>query len=211
MGWFLCKRLGLWKTNNCIELFNDVVQNVLFNKNQEVGSQIIKTKSTHQFLQENGRASGLLSFDFLTEGGKKAADNSKAHHLSTSIGEYIKGKYNTDEGGVKVYGLTVLDGYHSMMITYGKNEDGEMEFNLFDQGPVTGFFDPISTFKTAGELDAVINKYVQGLTKAKTNDGKQFPARADIFLIKPDEPKKEDTKSESTNKETKKGESTNNN
>jgi len=98
-------------------------------------------------------------------------------HLGASIGGSIEGKYNKDEGGVKVYGFTVLDGYHSMMITYGKNEDGEMEFNLFDQGTITDI-DARKTFKTAGELDAAINEYVQKLTKAKTDDGKQFPARA---------------------------------
>jgi RHS repeat-associated protein len=147
---------------NCIEVFNRIVQNVLFDKEQSVGSQIIGKNSTQSKLADKNRASGVMTFNFLTEKGKAATGNSTADKLSESVGDYIKRNYSSEDGGVKVYGLSVLDGYHSIMLTYGKNEDGDLEFNVFDQGPFTNMFDGNSTFTDPKDLDNAINEYVKG-------------------------------------------------
>lgn len=185
---------------DCITLFNDIVKNVLFTTDQKTYGKIVGVNSTHEALLKNGRASQTLSFGFNTKEGKKAKDNTTAFSLSSSIGEYIKSKYKTEEGGVKVYGVSVLAGNHSMIITYGKNEDGEMEFNLFDQGPGTSGLSGRNTFKTAAELDAQLNSYVRTWKDKRNNDGSPIPAEISIFLIKPDEVKQENKKdTQSTN------------
>ena len=169
---------------DCITIFNDIVQNVLYDENQKVGSQIIGNNSTHSKLKERGRASDILEFKFATENGNIAYDNRTADHLEKSIGQYIVDNYNKDEGGVKIYGFSVLDGYHSMMITYGPNEDGDMEFNLFDQGPATNAVTGHSSFNSAEDLDEAINDYVKAKQKKETPGGHYYPAKAELFLIK---------------------------
>ncbi len=189
---------------DCITLFNDIVQNALFTPNQKTGNKIVGENSTHEALLKNGRATNTLSFGFNTKDGKKAFDNSTAFSLSSSIGDYIKAKYNVDEGGVKIYGVSVLDGNHSMIITYGKNEEGEMEFNLFDQGPGTTGFSGRNTFSTAAELDAQLNSYVRGWKDKRNDNGTTIPAEISIFLIKPDEEKQDDKKGTQSTNSTKK-------
>ena len=169
--------------DNCINLFNRIIKNVLFDKKQATGSQIVGKNSTHEKLKNSNRASGVLTFYFNDKKNKRATDNRTAFKLSKSIGKYIEKHYDKEKGGVKVYGLTVLNGYHSMLITYGKNKEGKYEFNLFDQGPATNYWDGQSTFSSAEDLDNAINKYVRNHQDKKTNSGNYFPATAEIFLI----------------------------
>lgn len=173
--------------SNCIEVCNRIVKNVLFDNNQKGGSQIVGKNSLHSRLKESGRASELKTFNAIDKYGKIAKDNSSAEKIEKSIGGFIEGKYSDKEGGVNVYGLSVLDGYHSMIVTYGKNENGDKEFNLFDQGPATNLWNGNSTFKTAEELDSAINDYIKERQDKRTSNGSSMPANVQLFKIINDE------------------------
>jgi len=157
--------------------------------NQKRGSQIVGEGSLHEKLKENGRASELKTFKAVDENDKIVRGNAKAEKLQTSIGKHLEKQYNEKEGGVNVYGLSVLDGYHSMIVTYGKNEKGKIEFNLFDQGPATSFWSGNSTFETAEKLDEAINNYIKSKQDKRTKNGSEYPANAQIFKIINDEKK----------------------
>jgi hypothetical protein len=177
--------------DDCIKTFNRTCKNVLFNPSQKTGSQMVGIDKdgkpgTHLLLKEAGRASNLSIFTFKDANGKKAKDNSTADHLSKSIGGYIKENFDGKGDEVNIYGISVMNGYHSMMVTYNKDKNGNDVFNLFDQGPATSLLDGNSTFSSAEDLDTAINTYVKDRQDKKTKKGHQYPATVEIFKIEAD-------------------------
>ncbi len=176
---------------DCITVHNAIIQEVLFpNEKVKTGSQIVGKNSTHEKLQEQGVATGLKTFNFLTKGGGNSPYNDMADHMSESLGQYLEDNYSGE--GVKVYGLSVNDGYHAMTLTYGENEDGEMEYNLFDQGPGTSLWSGRKTFTSPEDLDTHLNEYVQDKQDKRTKGGGKYGANIQIYLIKNEQIKTED-------------------
>ena len=119
----------------------------------KLGSQIVGHGSTHQILQRKGLAGPLVVFPFVTSAAVPvlAKGNATAVKLKQSIGEFVKKNHGAGTG-VSIYGVSPLNGYHSILLTY-RIKNGIHDFSLIDQGPATSFLTGKSTFKTAQALD----------------------------------------------------------
>ncbi len=171
---------------DCIKLHNGIIKDVLFkNEGLQLGDKIIGKGSTHAKLLQAGKAGELKSFGILTEQGKPARGNAVAYSLKESVGHYIEENYRGS--GVQVYGISVNDGYHSVTLTYGKNEKGELEYHLIDNGGATSRITGHTSFKTAQELDNALNEYLRADHtrdyRVGSQKNMQIPARIDVYEI----------------------------
>ena len=168
---------------DCIELHNDIVKKILKEPRLKLGDRIVGTTgSTHQILLRKGLASPLKVFSFVTQTDKPATGNASAHKLQESVGEYVKKNYGGL--GVSIYGVSALDGYHSMLLTY-RIKNGVHEFNLIDQGPATSILTGKSTFNTAQGFDTALSEYVRDKQGKRTRGGHQYQANIQIYKIYP--------------------------
>lgn len=166
---------------DCIELLNAVIRKLYRNSKMKLGDRIVGTESsTHQILQGQRLAGELKKFSFLTKEGEAAKGNATAHKLGDSVGAYVKKHYGGS--GVSIFGVSALDGYHSMLLTY----DGSM-FQLIDQGPATSFFTGKVAAKVGKVLDNELSDYVRGLQDKRVGNDKQYelPATIEVFKIYP--------------------------
>jgi len=154
-----------------------------------LGDRIVGTKSsTHQILQNQGLASELKEFSFLTKEDQISVGNANAYKLNESVGAYIKKNYQGS--GISIFGVSAMDGYHSMLLTY-QLKDGKPEFTLIDQGPATSFLTGKSVFFTEASLDSNLSEYVRGLQNKRTGKGGkyEYPANIGLYKIYPGTPK----------------------
>ncbi|VAW68253.1 hypothetical protein MNBD_GAMMA09-1765 [hydrothermal vent metagenome] len=174
---------------DCIELLNAIIKKLYKKDRMNLGDRIVGTKtSTHQILKDQGLAGELKTFGFLTKGGSKAQGNATANKLKDSVGEYIKKWYGGS--GVSIFGVSAMDGYHSMLLTY-QRKDGKSKFTLIDQGPATSFLTGKSTFYTANDLDSSLSEYVKDRQDKRVgkNGIYEYPADIALFKIYPETPK----------------------
>lgn len=174
---------------DCIELFNAIIKKLYKNEKMKLGDRIIGTKtSTYQILKDQGLAGELKTFGFLTESGSQATGNATANKLKDSVGAYIKKWY--EGSGVSIFGVSAMDGYHSMLLTL-QMKDGKSTFTLIDQGPATSFLTGKSAFSTAESLDSSLSEYVRDRqSKRAGKNGKyEYPADISVFKIYPGAPK----------------------
>lgn len=167
---------------NCIELHNDIIRKIYNNPKMKLGSQIVGNRSTQQILEKKGLAGPLKTFAFLTQKGAKSAGNSTAWDLKSSVGEYVK--QNHKGTGVSVYGVSAMNGYHSMLLTY-RTRGGASEFSLLDQGPATSLITGRSTYHTASEFDSSLEEYVRDRQGKRTKGGYEYPSNIQIYRLFP--------------------------
>ncbi len=168
---------------DCIELHNAILRKIYQEPKMKLGDRIVGTPtSTHQILLNKNLAGPLKSFAFVTQDGVNTNVNSTAHHLKESVGEYVKNNYG--KKGVSIYGLSMMDGYHSVLLTY-QIKSGVSTFMLVDQGPATSFLTGKSVFKTAKALDEAISEYVRDRQSKRTKGGYQYPANVQLYKLYP--------------------------
>lgn len=169
---------------DCIKTHNAIIRNIFDEPNMRLGSKIVGSPSTHQILKRKGRAGPVKIFSFWTDTGKKAVGHADADRLMASIGGYVVKNYSGQ--GVSIYGVSVMDGYHSMTLTYRKNNK-QSEFCLIDQGPATSMLTGKFKTKTPQELDEVLNEYVKSKKDVRIADTNyQYPATIGIYRFLPD-------------------------
>jgi len=81
--------------------------------------------------------------------------------------------------GVSIFGLSALNGYHSMTLIYNGSD-----FTLIDQGPATSFFTGKSTFKVESVLDDHLSEYVRSKQRVRIGTKKQYKYPAEMSLYK---------------------------
>jgi hypothetical protein len=169
---------------DCIKTHNAIIRKIYNEPNLRLGSKIVGSTSTHQILKLKGRAGPLKIFLFWTKRSKKAIGHADADRLMESIGGYVVKNYSGQ--GVSIYGVSVMDGYHSMTLTYRK-KNKESEFYLIDQGPGTSLLTGKFKAKTPQELDEALNAYVRSKKDVRIGDTEyQYPATIGIYRIYPD-------------------------
>lgn len=99
-----------------------------------------------------------------------------------SVGGYVR--INHSGSGVSIYGVSAMDGYHSMLLTYQIKNDIPI-FTLIDQGPATSILTGKSIFHTAMDLDAALEEYVRDKKSKRTRGGHEYPANIQIYRIFP--------------------------
>ena len=170
---------------DCIELLNAIIRKLYKKDRMLLGDRIVGTdSSTHQILKKKKLAGNLKTFSFVTEEGGKSTGNATAHTLNESVGAYVKKWYGGT--GVSIYGVSALDGYHSMLLTY-QVKNNKSEFLLIDQGPATSLLTGKSTFATAAGLDDDLSLYVRGRQDKRVGVGGkyQYPANIELFKLYP--------------------------
>ncbi len=170
---------------DCIELHNAIIRSLYKNDKMKLGDRIVGTKtSTHQILKNQGLAGELKTFGFLTKKGTKAHGNATAYELKDSVGAYIMSLYRGK--GVSIFGVSAMDGYHSMLLTY-QFRDGKPEFTLIDQGPATSHLTGKSVFHFKQGLDASLSEYVRDRQDKRVGKGGkyQYPADIEVYKIYP--------------------------
>jgi len=80
---------------------------------------------------------------------------------------------------VSIYGVSALNGYHSLTLTYNGSE-----FTLIDQGPATSFFTGKVTFTVETVLDNHLSKYIRSKQDVRVGNKKQYTYPANISLYK---------------------------
>jgi hypothetical protein len=150
-----------------------------------LGDRIVgEGTSTHHILHKQGLAGNLYIFRFVNKNGRRSTGNATAHKLEKSVGAYVKAHYS-GKPGVSIYGLSVLDGYHSMLLTY----DGT-EFALIDQGPATSILSGKSTFSVESVMDDALSEYVRDRQDKRVGKANQYqyPAIIQVYKIYPSKP-----------------------
>lgn len=168
---------------DCIELHNAILRKIYNSPKMRLGDRIVGTPtSTHQILLKQRLTGSLISFSFVTQVGADAKSNSTAYRLKESLGDFVKNNYG--KKGVSVYGLSALDGYHSMLLTY-RIKNGISNFMLVDQGPATSLITGKSVFTTAKALDDALSEYVRAKQGKRTAGGYEYPANIQIYKLYP--------------------------
>jgi hypothetical protein len=169
---------------DCIQLHNAIIRQLFKDPDMKLGDRIVGTPgSTHQILRRQGKAGPLKVFSFFTKAGKQSTGNATAHKLMESVGDYVIKQYGGN--GVSIYGVSALDGYHSMLLTYQK-KNGQSEFVIIDQGPATSYLSGKLTAHSSKALDEALTDYIRDKQEKRTAGGYQFPANIQIYKINPD-------------------------
>ncbi|MFO1370452.1 MAG: hypothetical protein U1F46_15780 [Marinagarivorans sp.] len=168
---------------DCIELHNSIIRLLYKDEKMKLGDRIVGgSTATHTILNNQGLAGALKEIIFLDTKGNDASGNGTASRLKESIGDYVK-KHHT--AGVSIFGVSALDGYHSMLLTYRLTNDKKSEFMLVDQGPATSIISGKATFSTAKALDDALSDYVLGLKDKRTKGNYEYRANIGLYKIYP--------------------------
>ncbi|HEY6528905.1 MAG TPA: hypothetical protein VIZ65_09450 [Cellvibrionaceae bacterium] len=169
---------------DCIELHNSIIKTLYKDEKMKLGDRIVgASTATHTILKNQGLAGDLKIISFLTAEGKNATGNATANKLKESVGDYVKKYYSGS--GVSIFGVSALDGYHSMLLTYRLTSDKKSEFMLIDQGPATSLISGKVIFSTSQALDDALSEYVRGRKDKRTGGNYEYPANISLYKIYP--------------------------
>lgn len=182
---------GAPNRDDCITCHNKGMRTLLNNNSVPVGSQADITRSK---MQEAGYANETTSFGFTDANGNPSNGNASAENLESSVGATAENQADVGSGESSVFGVSIMDGYHTMTLTVSKTvlngptEDGTpltaSTFTLSDQGTRTTDNAGNKTFDSAEALDQHLENYMQGHQDQRTQGGYQFPSIIEIHQIK---------------------------
>ncbi|MBI1343798.1 MAG: hypothetical protein GC171_12750 [Terrimonas sp.] len=180
--------------DDCITCHNNGVKILTGDDNLSTGSTASETRSK---LQKQGYGGETQKFGFEDNDGKKATAANQADKLDGSIGESVTpARYQSLEelkefvqsDNNTVYGVSIMDGYHTMTLTVKQDMDPlgyvSTTYTLSDQGTLWGTLGKGNmTFSTPQALDNHLTDYVKKNSSATTQNGSQYPAKIEIFQI----------------------------
>ena len=184
------------KKDDCITCHNKGMK-ILTNKpSLKTGSQADQTRSK---MQKSGDAGPTSTFGFKDADGNKAATPAQAKTMNGSVGQHIVNAsassipFGAMDYNTTVFGISIMDGYHTMTATYTKHtvyagnkllEKTFETFTLHDQGTRAGT-GGIGTmiFYNVADFDAHLTNYVIGRATVRTNGKSEFKAQIQVHQI----------------------------
>ena len=172
--------------DDCIECHNKAMKTILENSQTKTGSTASETRTE---MQKAGSAGETKIFGFNDANGNTALATPQASKLKESIGKYVSDK--TD--GVKqleeftVFGVSIMDGYHTMTLTATQVKILGTTFDIFilsDQGTNYGTEKKGNiVFLSAKQLDKHLTKYVKKNNDARIKGKYFYPAKIELHQI----------------------------
>lgn len=179
------------KADDCITCHNKGMKIVTNNPSLQTGSTASETRGK---MQKQGYAGETKKFGFNDANGNTAKSAPQATNLKESVGNYATtAADNVKAGTSAVFGVSVMDGYHTMTLSVTKNEYTipildekvtEYTYTLSDQGTLHGTIGKGNlTFSSAAALDSHLTSYVKSQSAATTSDGSSYPAKIELHQI----------------------------
>ncbi|MGV8017158.1 MAG: hypothetical protein AB2L26_03070 [Ignavibacteria bacterium] len=157
---------------DCITTLNHAVRLLYADENMKLGSQIDKTMLK---LEEYGKIEDSNIIEFLDSKGKKTTGVTEPFELSKSVWDTLIEMTN-DESGYYFFGLSIMDGYHSVSLILNNNGDDKIVY-WCDQHSACEEFNRES-------LDEKITTKTVNWWKANAEDGKKMKTRTTLWLLK---------------------------
>lgn len=114
---------------DCITTMNTALRLLMARPRHPVGSAVHKTMNS---LRRFGRATGPRIIEFFDESGQKTIGIKRPAKLSESILTVMLEMANNDIGW-SVFGLSIMDGYHSVTLTLDNNDPEKPRIFWSDQ------------------------------------------------------------------------------
>jgi RHS repeat-associated protein len=178
------------KADDCITCHDNAMRIITDNPTLKTGSTASETR---ELMQKQGYATSAKEFGFKNEKGENANSAPQAASLTESVGSYAKVlAMDLKPGTSAVFGISIMDGYHTMTLSISNNYVSEnakylgtyINITLSDQGSFSGTMGKgNSDIASFDALDNVLVSYVKSQSTAKTNDGSSYPAKIEVHQI----------------------------
>jgi|GEM_PF-2393885 len=139
---------------SCIGTMNQALRLLLNNSSQKVGSEV---HTTMEALRKEGHASAPHVVEFLNKSGKKTTGVSRPESLHVSILNALL-QINQKENGWSVFGMSLMDGYHSVLLTLDNTDPANPKIYWSDQWRSKGGWKAY----TKDSLDTEVTSLTQG-------------------------------------------------
>jgi hypothetical protein len=157
---------------DCITTLNHGVRMLYGDMKMKLGSQIDKTMEK---LNERGKISDKKIVEFKDAKGKVTTGVTEPVSLTSSIYDTIL-QMTGNENGCFVFGLSIMDGYHSVTVIVEKTE-GDIELFRCDQNEG-------AVKNNKEELDGYVTDKTVKWWKSNAENGKKMKTRATIWMLK---------------------------
>jgi hypothetical protein len=142
-------------------------------------------------LIKTGYAGNQISIDFKDSNNKKTNGiTNPAGYLNKTLSETVNQNLS-DEAGYQFFGMSIMDGYHSVMIVVNNTDTANPTYNVLDQhGSMFSPDDPknVNTWHTADELDTLLMDWTSnGNTTNSGGKGKTTTTITPILQKKEEE------------------------
>lgn len=168
----------------CIVTMNKGLKKLYGNNKLKVGSEV---QSTMKKFQHQGLAGNPVIIEFLDKDGKLTQGAKEPSSLNKSIGKVL---IELCKGipGWHVFGLSIMDGYHSVTITVDMTNPSEPEIFWSDQWPSHGGMMEY----TKEEIDDTITDFtISWWREFKRKKGTRSKTRTTLWKLKSNYKKKE--------------------
>jgi hypothetical protein len=157
----------------CIVTLNHGVRMLYDNKDMKLGSQIDHSMN---YLNDLQKIKDSKIIEFKDKNGKKTTGVTEPYNLSQSIYDVIIDLIG-QENGFFVFGLSIMDGYHSVTIIVEKEG---VEIKIFRCDQNEGCFE-----SNRKELDEYIRSKTIKWWNKNAQEGKKMKTRATIWMLQP--------------------------
>lgn len=171
---------AFWRANatggdsmDCITTLNHAVRVLYANPNLQLSSQIDRTMEA---LRGVGLAHARRDVEFLNPEGKPTTGVTQPDKLRESLYSVLVGLTGSDRG-FSVFGLSLMDGYHSVALVFDNRDPAAPKIFWADQWSSNGGYRE----HTGASLDAEIER----LTRNWWSSTKKPRTRATLWRLKP--------------------------
>ena len=161
---------------SCIACMNDAMRILLGDSKQRVGSEVEKTMAK---LQQSGHAGEARVIEFEDTKGRITYGTLYPDKLHESVWEAVKQLAGVDVGW-SVFGMSVMDGNHSVTLTLDNNNPLRPTIYWSDQWSSKGGWKPYNR----AELDAEVTRLIQGWWN-KQPENRKFNTRLRLWRLNP--------------------------
>ncbi|SHE86162.1 RHS repeat-associated core domain-containing protein [Flavobacterium fontis] len=113
-----------------------------------------------------------ITIDFKDASGKKTVGATNPYgYLNKTLSETIKDNLSDTDSGYQFFGMSIMDGYHSVMVVVNNTDPKNPSFNMFDQhGSMFGSDDETNakSWYSATELDDLLMNWVENGNPTKS-------------------------------------------
>ncbi len=161
---------------NCIDTLNRALQALLDDSNLPAGTSV---QATMAGLKNVGLASEPEVIEFRSAAGKITKGVVRPDKLNNSIYDKLNAMSGSD-GDWSVFGMSIMDGYHSVLISFDKRSPGNFKAYWSDQWPSKGGWKHYTKADLDQEVESLTKQWWDKVLREKN---KKYRTRLTLWRI----------------------------